>query len=324
MLQSAPTAAGPGAAEKIVLLTGGAGFIGRCAVEPLLARGYQVHMATRAASAEPRTDGVSIHPCDLFDAEQVQALIERVSPTHLLHFAWYAEPRLYWTSSRNLDCLRSSVQLLQTFARRGGRRAVFAGTCAEYDWSFGYLSETQTPTRPRTLYGACKHALQETTARFAETVNLSTAWGRIFFLYGPHEHASRFVPSIIARLAEGRAARCNYGRHLRDFLHVDDVAGAFVCLLDSDLRGPVNIASGVPFSLGQVAEMIALKLGRPELLEVDDLPAVPDNPVVLLADVTRLKTELGWSPRISLSAGLDQVLAAHAGAATQSGLKLSR
>ena len=68
----------------------------------------------------------------------------------------------------------------------------------------------------------------------------------IFFLYGPHEPPGRLIPSVIQALLKGEFARCSHGRQIRDFLYVEDVAEAFVALLDSDITGPVNIASGSP------------------------------------------------------------------------------
>ena len=319
----------------MVLLTGGSGFIGRHALMPLLDRGFEVHIATRSgeadASARQPVCGTLIHRCDLFQPAECRGLLERIRPTHLLHFAWYAEHGKYWTSPLNLDWVRASLHLLQTFAELGGRRAVCAGTCAEYDWSLGassdgassggVCSEHTTPRNPRTLYGTCKDSLQEIVTRFSTQTGLSTAWGRMFFLYGPDEHPQRFVPSIVQPLREDHAARCNFGAHQRDFLHVFDAASAFVALLDSDVTGPVNIASGVPATLGDVAEQIADRLGKRRLLHVDALPPNPDNPQVLLADTRRLNVEVGWQPRFSLESGLNELLKPYAPSSTSTFLK---
>jgi len=170
------------------------------------------------------------------------------------------------------------------------------------------LSEQNTPTRPRTLYGACKNSLRDVAERFAAQAGMSFAWGRIFFLFGPDEHPDRFVPSIIRPLRRGEPAACCAGSHVRDFLHVADVADAFASVLNSRVTGPINIASGEARSLGRVAEYLADRLGRRDLLSVRSMPSTLDNPVVLRADITRLRTEVGWSPRFSLATGLDDVL----------------
>jgi len=295
---------------KKVLVTGGTGFIGRHAVAKLPGRGFDVHMTVPPGESFRAEDfpGASIHRCDLFEPEARKAVLKSVRPSHLLHLAWYAEPEQYRTSPENLRWVGASLDLLREFAADKGQRAVLAGTCAEYDWSLGQCLEWETPTDPLTLYGTCKNALHQIAERFTEQVGLSFAWGRVFFLYGPHEHPSRFIPSIIRSLLEGKPARCNYGQCVRDFLHVADVAGAFVQLLESDVRGPVNIASGQGVSLGQVASILAQIIGRKDLLQVDALRPSADNPGILTADVTRLSSEVGWRATYGLESGLIQTV----------------
>jgi nucleoside-diphosphate-sugar epimerase len=70
-----------------------------------------------------------------------------------------------------------------------------------------------------------------------------------FFLYGPYENRTRLVPSIINSLLQEKTAPCSSGIQIRDYLFVEDVADAFVRLLNSSVNGPVNIASGKPVSM---------------------------------------------------------------------------
>jgi nucleoside-diphosphate-sugar epimerase len=292
---------------KRVLLTGGTGFIGRPCLQELLARGFEVH----AVSRTPPRDGVSgiiWHTLDVFDAAAVDNLTERLRVSHLLHLAWDTTHRLYWTSADNLRWVQASLDLFQAFVRHGGRRAVFAGTCAEYDWSHGYCCERVTPLSPSTLYGSCKHALRLMVEAYAAQHDVSCAWGRLFFLYGPHEQPQRFVPSIIRALLARQPAACTHGRQLRDFLFVADAASALAALLDGDLRGPVNIASGEPIVLKDLALRIGEHLGRPDLVQLGRLAAPIGEPRALLADVSRLASELSWSPRFSLDEGLCETI----------------
>ena len=121
----------------------------------------------------------------------------------LLHFAWYAKPKKYWTSTQNLRWVQSSIELIDLFVKCGGKRIVMAGSCAEYDWDYGVSSEGLTPCRPSTLYGICKHSLQEILTMYSKQAGISSAWGRIFFLYGPYEHPSRLVSHVISHVSFG-------------------------------------------------------------------------------------------------------------------------
>lgn len=138
----------------------------------------------------------------------------------------------------------------------------------------------------------------------SKEIGLSQSWGRIFHLYGPHEHAERFVPAVIKGLLQKKDVLCSHGEQIRDFLHVRDVADAFATLLDSSVGGVVNIGSGQGVKLKQVIHKIAEQLGGLNRVQFGALPAPKNDPAFLVPDTTRLKEELGWSPVFDLEKGL--------------------
>ena len=197
---------------------------------------------------------------------------------------------------------------MQAFSDRGGQRAVMAGSCAEYDWKFDYCSELLTPCRPATLYGACKHGTQLLLDAWSRQSGLSSAWGRIFFLFGPGEYPSRLVPSVIQSLLRNEPALCTHGNQVRDFMYVEDVAAAFIELLGSDVKCAVNIASGVFTTLKEVIHAIADHLNKRGLVQLGAVPAPAGEPDILIADVGRLRDEVGFRPRYSLQDGIAQTI----------------
>jgi nucleoside-diphosphate-sugar epimerase len=298
-----------GPPDRRVLVTGASGFIGRNALPALRRRGFDVH----AVSSRPQTDSeaVSWHMTDLLDPRACAELVEEVQPTHLLHLAWYAEPGAFWTSPANVPWLQASLELVRLFAAAGGQRFVGAGTCAEYDWSAaGICRETETPLAPHTLYGECKRSLHAVTERLYAAAGMpSLAWGRIFFLYGPHEHPQRLVPAVARALLEGREALCTDGRQQRDFMHCSDVAEAFAALMDCQAEGAVNIATGQPVTVADVVSLVGEACGRPELVRLGALPQRPDDPPALLADTARLRQEVGFIAERSLRDGIFETVA---------------
>jgi nucleoside-diphosphate-sugar epimerase len=298
---------------KRVLVTGASGFVGRQTLAPLRALGFEVH----AVSRHPGVADAIWHGADLLDAGAPARLCDRVRPTHLLHLAWYAEPGRYWTAPENLDWVSASTRLLRAFADAGGARVVTAGTCAEYDWSASSpFDERTTPTRPGSLYAACKHATALVQQSHAATAGYSQAWARLFFLYGPHEHPARLVSSVATAILRGGEAACSTGTQRRDFLHVADCGEALVRLLDSNVEGAINIGSGASTSVRQVIETVARDAGGLERVRFGARPAAAGEPMEIVAAVARLHREVGWLPKYSLDDGLASTVAwwrAHAG-----------
>ncbi|MDP9347341.1 MAG: NAD(P)-dependent oxidoreductase [Actinomycetota bacterium] len=284
-----------------VLVTGATGFVGRRTLTPLLAAGHDVHAVARAPVEGP--EPVRWHAADILATSEVVA---EVRPEVLLHLAWYAEHGKFWTSSENVRWVEASLSLLRAFADADGRRAVIAGTCAEYDWTVArdVLLEDSSPLRPATLYGAAKHGLHEVARAHADQVGFDLVWGRVFSVYGPDEAPGRLFASVARALLAGERVGTTSGTQVRDFLHADDVAGAFAALAGSPVSGAVNIASGEPLQVRDFVRRIADAVGRPELLDVGTLPQRPGEPERLVADVGRLHDEVGFAPARGLSDGI--------------------
>ena len=290
---------------KKLLLTGASGFIGRHTIPFLIKRGYEVNAIFNTTKPDINEDkDLFWHKCNLLNLDEQKKLIAKIKPSHLLHFAWYTIPGKYLQSIENFRWVQASLELLVNFVENGGKRAVFAGTCAEYDRSYGNCSEKSTPLTPSTLYGTSKNSLHEMLRQFSSQTDLSYAWGRVFFLYGPYEYPDRLVASFICSLLKDQIAHCLYGDLIRDFLHVQDVASAFVSLLESNVSGPVNIASGNPIALRDIGNTIADKLNKRELVRLGEDKAPVNEPKLLVADVKRLNSEVGWIPNYVLDQGI--------------------
>ncbi len=291
-----------------LLVTGATGLIGQAALPLLIERDYEVHGVTSGRSPIPPVVAVKWHKVDLLDQGQTGDLLRNVRPKQLLHLAWTAAPGEWLASPLNVRWVEASLQLLREFAALGGARAVISGSCAEYDLFHGFCSEDITPLRPRNLYGVCKHALQSVASVASVELGLRLAWARIFSVYGPGEHPLRLVPSVIRSLLRAETASCAYGGHIRDYLHSIDVASALIHLLETDVEGPVNVGSGIPLSLRELVLTIGEHLGRPDLIEAEELTTATGQPPLIVADVRRLRETAGWLPSLTLDAGLEQTI----------------
>ena len=139
--------------------------------------------------------------------------------------------------------------------------------------SAGALSNC-TPLNPLTPYAAAKAALYMGLSQWFPEQSVEFAWCRLFYLYGAGEDERRLVPFIHKHLARGEAVNLTNGKQIRDFL---DVSEAGKIIADVALRvqgGPINVCSGVPITVRQLAEQIADTYGRRDLLRFG---VRPDN-----------------------------------------------
>jgi dTDP-6-deoxy-L-talose 4-dehydrogenase (NAD+) len=258
-----------------VLLTGASGFVGRQIHRALAERGAVVRVVVRGGRPAPidehRPAERVIWTPDLFaeSAEWWARTSEGVDT--IVHAAWYAEPGKYLQSARNMDCLCGTLELAKGAVRSGVRRVVGIGTCAEYDMSAGTLT-VDTPLRPESPYAAAKAAAFLALAGLLPVQGVELAWCRLFYLYGEGEDERRLVPYLRSRLAAGEVAELTSGNQVRDFLDVRD-AGRMIaeCAL-SERQGAVNICSGVPTTVRELAERIADEYGRRDLLRFGARP----------------------------------------------------
>ncbi len=118
----------------------------------------------------------------------------------------------------------------------------------------------------------------------------------------------RLLGTLIAARAEGREATFSAGEQVRDFMHVGDVAGALVALLESAFEGAVNIGSGQGTSVRDFV-LRASAIGRySDNVRLGARTARSGEPASLVADVRRLASEIGYQPKYTLEEGLKEAL----------------
>jgi len=290
-----------------VLVTGGAGFLGRAVIPKLAAAGFEVHAVARNAVTD--ASGTIWHVTNLISSPASKALIEKVKPDFLVALAWHMGPGNAG-ATENSDWVEPSIALLNAFASAGGQRALVCGSCAEYDWTASNpFSEQETPLKPLSAYGQAKLELFNAFSDICDTSGLSGVWVRPFFLYGPGEARHRLAADVVISLLEGRAALCSSGVQRRDYLHVSDVASAITLLLDSKAQGGVNIGSGKAIAIKDLILEIAHQIGANNLVRLGARETRPDDPDIIEADISRLQNLTTWTPQFDLQTGVADTIA---------------
>ncbi len=258
-------------------MTGATGFVGRQIMRFLNEQGVDIIAVVREGK-ETEIQALSgvcriIVTSDLFAESSEWWSNACFDVDTIIHSAWYAEPGKYLQSSLNLDCLIGTLSLARGAAQAGVRRIVGIGTCFEYDFGVNVLS-VASPLRPLTPYGSAKAAAFMMLSQWLPIQPIEFAWCRLFYLYGEGENERRLVPYLRAHLAAGEIAELTSGRQVRDFMDVSDAGRLIAEIALGSQKGPINICSGIPVTVRELAEKIADEYGRRDLLKFG---ARPDN-----------------------------------------------
>jgi len=286
---------------KRVLITGATGLIGKEAIQPLLDAGFEVYALTIDKNSDNRVNWVE---ANIFDFDEIKKVFEKVKPQYLLHFAWITSGD-YLTSDINYKLVDASLNMLEQFHKNGGERAVFAGTCFEYEFKAEPLKESDK-TNPKTVYAKCKNELRKKAQEYCIQNGISFGWGRIFYVYGHGENEKRLTANVIKSIKEGRKILITAGRLIKDYMYTKDIAGAFVKFLDSGVEGIVNICTGKPVSIKDFVEKITSKIGGSNLVEfIDDCA---NQPPVITGDNSRLINEVGYKIKYDTDKALSEII----------------
>ena len=279
-----------------VLVTGATGFIGRNVIDALERRGVSYVALSNTGHLENSCGKYCT--LDLLSNNAPEKILS-LGGTHLIHIAWYADHKHFWTSPKNLDWASATLALVRAFALCG-RHITAIGTCAEYDWSQGLCIEDKTPLEPMTIYGKVKSATACLTKTVCATSGLSCCWARLFLPFGAGEHPDRFIPAVVDALSGRRPKFAVGNENWRDFLAVEDVADAIVDLTLAEHEGSINISSGVPRQIRDVVAEIGHLLGARDSALLDAPLSTGKESRWIIGDNARLRST-GWRPKASFS-----------------------
>jgi UDP-glucose 4-epimerase len=288
-----------------VLVTGAAGFVGYAVAALLVDQGHQVTGLTRlGVSALPK--GVARLEGDLRIPETLPHSVAEVDAVcHLAGLTKVRESRTdpvdYWRTN-----LGGTLAILDRLASAHAGRLVLASTCTVYgEQAEQPISET-APVTPSNPYGTSKLAADQAAADLAATGAIGAISLRAFNVAGalpghPDRDTTRLIPQLLA-VQQGRAPELvvnGDATAVRDFVHVADMAAAFVLALHACEPGSwraYNVGSGRPSTVNDVIATAETVTGRP-VPRRHTAPA--HEPATLLADSTRIRSELGWQPEKS-------------------------
>ncbi len=316
--------------RPVVLVSGGAGYIGRTVAELLWDNGFQPIVLDCYSTSRPfQSETLLQHKLDLSDRSALQSLWGKLPPIWgILHFAAfalvsesYAKPAEYFRNNvlSTLNLAEAAASLDIPF--------VHSSSCAVYGVPSLSPIPEQVPLAPISPYGESKRVSEQILAQFCSSRGLRALNLRYFNpagsvnpqLHGEcHEPETHLIPNVLRAGLNGKPVSV-YGNSyptpdgtcIRDYVHIEDLARGHLSALDWLTKQPkgfcdfINLGSGKGYSVLEVIREAEKVLDR--RIEVEICPARPADPPNLVASVEKATRLLKWSPRF----GLETILRSH-------------
>lgn len=297
----------------VAVVTGGAGFIGSHMVDLLVHRGFEVRVIDNLAggrkdnlahqAANPK---VAVEFRDIREYEPGDALFR--GARYVFHFAGIGDivPSIEQPTEYLSANVQGTVRMLECARVAGTAKVVYAASSSCYG-----LAEVPTtedhPIAPQYPYALSKYLGELSVMHWHRVYKLPVNSIRIFNAYGTRSRTTGAYGAVFGVFLRQKLAGQPYtvvgdGTQTRDFIYVTDVAEAFLRAAETELSGRAyNVGMGNPQSVNRLVELLGGQVVR--------IPKRPREPDCTWADITRIKKELGWAPRVSFEEGVSRIVA---------------
>ena len=317
-----------------VLVTGGAGFIGSAVVRQAIAAGHEVVNldALTYAACLANVASVADHPnyvfvqVDICDASAVQSTFDAHAPDVVMHLA--AESHVDRSIDgpgafieTNVTGTYNMLQAARSYWNAKGRPERFRFHHISTDEVYGTLGDTglfteDTAYAPNSPYSASKAASDHLVRAWHETYDLPVVLSNCSNNYGPYHFPEKLIPVVILRALAGEPIPVyGKGENIRDWLYVEDHADALLTVLQKGALGrSYNIGGENEVRNIDLVAMICTVLDRlkpgfaPYAQQITFVQDRPGHDLRYAIDPTRISTELGWRPSVTLKQGLEKTV----------------
>lgn len=299
--------------RPIAVVTGGAGFIGSHMVDLLLECGYSVRVIDNITGGRESnlihhagSPHLTIYRQDIRTLEKDSEAFS--GACYVFHFAGIGDivPSIEMPLEYMSVNVQGTVHVLECARHAGARKFVYAASSSCYGLGKTPTAEDQ-PVRPQYPYALSKYLGEQAAFHWHAVYGLPVISIRIFNAYGTRVRTTGAYGAVFGVFLKQKLANKPFtvvgdGTQLRDFVYVTDVAAAFMAAAATDRSGEVyNLGGGNPQSINRLVQL----LGG----DVIHIPKRPGEPDCTWADIRKISSDLGWSPKITFEEGVSRITA---------------
>lgn len=291
-------------------MTGATSMLGVATIEECLRNDIEVvalvHRGSKNLKRLPQSARLQILSSNLDELADVTPDFNDADVFY--HFAWAATSH---SGRTNVDMqeenIRHTIDAVRLAQRCGCRKFIFAGSQAEYGLSDKPLNR-DTPIRPVTAYGVSKFAAGKLSQILCESLGITFVWSRVLSVYGKNDSENTLISYVIRSFRNNVSPLLTGCEQKWDYLYVDDAARAFRLLGQCPTYGVYTIGGGHTSPLKLYINVI-YRLMKPSVPLEFGGRAYGENQVMNLeADISDLKRDTGFEPRISFEEGITRIL----------------
>jgi len=303
-------------ADRRILLTGGAGFIGSEVTAQLFRQGCKVTVFDDFSSGKMEyvssLDGITVIKGNVCDQEDVASAVrDQEIVIHLAALPFIPDSYYYPEDFFRVNAMGSVNIVRQCIQSDSVERFVHVSSSEVYGTALYTPMDEKHPTLPHSTYAASKLAADRAVFAMHKEHSYPTAILRPFNSYGPRVTQPYIIPEIALQLLDGRnSLELGNVNAIRDFTYVEDTARAIVLAgIEKQAAGEtINVGSGLGVRINDMAILMARILGKEVTIRIDESRFRPYDVEKLICDFSKARRILNWSPTISLEEGLRMTL----------------
>lgn len=295
--------------KKNIVITGAGSFIARHLIKQIDKEKYNVVGVVRKCTEEQSlSEEVKYIELDMKEYHHLGRYVKQCD--YYLPFSWNGTQREY-RNNDNINrnsylCILNSIQCM--VEKVGCSKVILPGSLLEYKNQYKPIDEN-TPCDSELAYGKYKYRLYKEAYSLCRETNTSLIETRLFSVYGCDDSDDKMINSVMQKMLKNEQIPMTKAEQIWEFIHVDDVAAAFIKLIETDVEsGCYNLTTNEHRTLKSYIEDMKRITGSKSELRFGEIPYAAQNIPHVICETDKILNAIDWKPKISFCDGIKEMM----------------